>query len=82
MSERSDYTGYESTRSRESKFGSILSDALGDSKGWLCGVCAEIANRWNIDVAIVRIVVVIAALIAPVTTIAVYLITWLVFFRK
>ena len=81
MSERHDYVSYESRRNPKAKANSLLGDALGDSKGWLCGVCAGIANRWNIEVAIVRIVVVIAALFAPAVTIAVYLVAWLVFFR-
>jgi len=51
---------------------------LDKSNGWTAGVCAGIARRTSLDVAVVRVVAIIAALFLPKLTIAAYLIAWLV----
>ena len=51
---------------------------LDSRNGWIAGVCAGFANRFQTDPVIVRVGVVIAALFFPKTVIACYLLAWLV----
>ena len=51
---------------------------LDPRNGWIAGACAGFANRLQIDPAIVRVGVVIAAMFFPKTVIACYLLAWLV----
>ncbi len=46
--------------------------------GWIAGVCAGFANRFNTDPVFVRVGVVVAGLFFPKTVIACYLLAWLV----
>ena len=81
MNDRTETRVNFSNKSNESRINNVVSDMLEDQEGWICGVCAGIANKLNIDAAIVRIGVIVLALIVPVMTIAAYLIAWLLFFR-
>lgn len=50
---------------------------LNKDNGWILGVCAGFARFLQIDDAIVRVVVIIAALFFPKLMIASYLVIWL-----
>lgn len=51
---------------------------LDKRNGWLAGVCAGIAARTGIDRAVIRIATVVAGLLLPTLTLAVYVTAWLV----
>jgi phage shock protein C len=51
---------------------------LDSRNGWLAGVCAGVANYFNTDPAIVRVVTIVTGLFLPKLVIAAYLIAWLV----
>ena len=51
---------------------------LDKDNGWCFGVCAGVANYWNLDPAIVRVGVLVTGLFLPKIVIATYLVAWLV----
>ena len=51
---------------------------LDKNNGWIAGVCAGIARRIGIDVAIVRVGAIVTGLFLPKLVIGAYLIAWLV----
>lgn len=51
--------------------------SLDRENSWIFGVCAGLAGRCRLDAAVVRVLVVIAALFWPKITIAAYLVAWL-----
>jgi phage shock protein C len=55
---------------------------LDPREGMIGGVCAGLARYLRIDVAIVRIATILAALFAPKVVLAAYLIAWFVLDRR
>ena len=49
---------------------------------WLLGVCSGIANRFNFDPSIVRVIAIICTVVSFKISAIVYVILWLFFFRN
>lgn len=63
------------------KFAHYTRDGIERSDGWLLGVCAGIANSWDINVAVVRVVGLVALFWIPQLTVTAYLLLWLLVYR-
>ncbi|MBM4204673.1 MAG: PspC domain-containing protein [Gammaproteobacteria bacterium] len=55
---------------------------LDKQRGWLAEVCAGIGRSLSVDLDVVRVATVIAALFIPKFVIAAYLLCWLVLDRR
>ncbi len=51
---------------------------LDKDNGWFFGVCAGLANYWQLDATFIRVGVLVAGLFFPKIVIATYLIAWLI----
>ena len=63
------------------KYARYARDGIERSEGWLLGVCAGIANSWDISVAVVRVVGLVALFWFPQLTVTAYLLLWLLVYR-
>ncbi len=51
---------------------------LDKKSGWVAGVCAGIADYFQTDPALIRVIVIVAGLFMTKTVIALYLVAWLI----